>query len=145
MALAFAKLLIVALSTLTSYASIVLFKGTAVLIVLVLRLVLLPGCLVSLFLCAVRAGTVKILSAACAAVAGALALAMDSAASACGAAVSSNSAAVKAVVEVARGRPEALLSATVELSEYAWEVAKNTVWNSTETFFDAVRYVIKHA
>lgn len=145
MVLAFAKLLITALGALTSYVSVLLFKGTAILVVTVLRLIQLPGCAVSLFLCAFRAGTVKIFAAVFGAAVEVVALAMNGVASLLTPIVSSNSTAVRSIVEAAKGRPEVLLNAAMELFLYAWEVAKNTAISSAESFFDAVRYVFKHA
>ncbi|KAJ1286805.1 hypothetical protein BS78_03G380200 [Paspalum vaginatum] len=142
--LAVAKLLIAGLGTLAVHASVVLFKGTALLVVLLLRLVQLPGRAGSFVLCAVRAGTTKIVLAVSGAVMEALAMSMAGAASMFSAAVSSDSAAVRSAVEVAKGRPEVLVAAAVELAEHAWEVAMNTAISSAETFFDAVRYVAKN-
>jgi hypothetical protein len=48
------------------------------------------------------------------------------------------------VVEVASGRPEVVLNAVTELVEYAWEVAKDTVTTSAESFFDAVSSTAGH-
>ncbi|KAF0916498.1 hypothetical protein E2562_007578 [Oryza meyeriana var. granulata] len=145
MALALVKLLITGLSTVIGYASVVVFKGAAVLVVLLLRVIQLPGFVGSLLLAAVRAGVVKAVVAAFAAAGKAVSLAADSATEAWRAAVSSNSTAAAALAQAAMGRPEALLAAAGEVAAFAWEVAKQTASNSTATFLYAVRFVARHA
>uniref|UniRef100_A0A0E0N6R7 VAN3-binding protein-like auxin canalisation domain-containing protein n=1 Tax=Oryza rufipogon TaxID=4529 RepID=A0A0E0N6R7_ORYRU len=145
MAVAMAKLLITGLSTAITCSSAVAFKGAAVAVVLLLRLVQLPGQLGCLLLCAIREAVERAVATAFAAAGDAVAAAADAAAGAWRDAAASNGTAVVALVQAAMGRPEALLAAAGEVAAFAWEVAKQTASNSTATFLDAALFVARHA
>ncbi|EEC77660.1 hypothetical protein OsI_16683 [Oryza sativa Indica Group] len=104
-----AKLFITGLSMTITCSSAVVFKGAAMAVVLLLRLVQLPGYLGYLLIRAIRAAVEGAVVAAFAAARDAVAAAADAAAGWRDAA-SSNSTAAVAFMQAAMGRPEALLA-----------------------------------